>query len=68
MNDQNIFLGNSSGKYWRKRYFVMIVNSTMLTMKTDKMAAATWPSKNKMFFVSLPPNISPSKYLSKFIE
>ena len=35
-------LWNFGGKYWKRRSFVMIVNSGMLTMKTDEIGAAIW--------------------------
>ena len=38
-------LGNFVGKYWKRRSFVMIVNSAMLTMKTDEIGAAIWSQK-----------------------
>ena len=40
-----IFLGNFVGKYWKRRSFVMIVNSAMLTVKTDEIGAAIWSQK-----------------------
>ena len=47
------FLETLVGKYWKRRSFVMIVNSGMLTMKTDEIGAAIWAQRarnNKMPF------------------
>ena len=32
-------------KYWKRRSFVMIVNSAMLTMKTGEIGAAIWAQR-----------------------